>query len=402
MILLVDEDSPGQLKVASSYGYDGMGIGAIVPIGKGVIGIVAKNKKLLRMGNVQYQLNYIKILAKPDQNNIDLPGIPNCHSKLAVPLLIHEDLVGVISVESPNLGLFDQKDEELLQMIGVQIGIAVNNARQFKIIEGTNAELKDLNETLEQKVIDRTKELAKQKDQIEDQHTLLEQQHNALGEEQHNTQKMLEKIETLFGQQVSEEVVKELITQKDDIHGKAYNVTIMFLDIRDFTRFADLRDPKEVASFQNIVFGELIEIVRKQRGNTIQLLGDGILAVFGAPVESNTHITDSVAAGYAMIKKVNELSEKNMIPKIRLGIGLHCGKIIAGNIGNAYRKAYSLTGTTVIISSRIEQLNKFYNSELLISEDIYQEIKNSEHQIINHGKVKLKGIKLPMGIYQLV
>jgi class 3 adenylate cyclase/putative methionine-R-sulfoxide reductase with GAF domain len=402
MILLVNEEDASQLKVAASHGYDGRGTGAIVPFGKGVIGMVAKNKKLLRMGNIRLNLQFMKTATKLDTNDIDLPGIPNCISQLAVPLLVHDDLVGVIAVESTSAGLFDIKDEELIKMIGVQIGIAINNAGQFKIIESTNAQLKDLNENLEHKVIDRTKELAKKKDQIEEQHSLLEQQHDALGEEQRNTQKMLEKIETLFGQQVSEEIVKELITQKGDVHGKAYNVTIMFLDIRDFTRFADSRDPEELASFQNIVFGELIDIVRKQKGNTIQLLGDGILAVFGAPVESNTHVTDSVTAGYAIIEKVNELADKNVIPKIRLGIGLHCGKIIAGNIGNAYRKAYSLTGTTVIIASRIEQLNKAYNSEFLVSEDIYQEIKNPKHQIINHGEVELKGIKQAMGIYQLV
>jgi len=401
MILLVDKEDPGQLKVAASHGYDGMGIGAAVPIGKGVIGIVAKNKKLLRLSNIRRDLNYIKSASASDIISIDLPGIENCASQLAVPLLIQEDLVGVISVESPDLNLFNKNDEELLEMIGVQIGIAINNARQFNIIEFTNAQLKDLNENLERKVKERTRTLAKQKDKIEVQHTLLEAQHAALEEEQNKTQKMLEKIETLFGQQVSKEIAQELVTMEGEIDSKLYDVTVMFLDIRDFTAFADSRAPEEVASFQNVVFGELLDIVREHKGITNQILGDGIMAVFGAPVTSNSHAFDAVTAGYAILDKVKELAEEGKIPQIRIGIGLNSGKVIAGNIGNARRKQYSLTGTTVIIAARIEQLNKVYKSQFLVSEEVYREIGKNRYTITELGDVELKGIEQAVGIYQL-
>ncbi len=401
MILLVDNKDPGQLKVEASHGYDGMGIGAVVPIGIGIIGVVAKKKKLLRMSGVLQNVRYIKAATFSDRISIELPGIKNCGSQLAVPLLIQKDLVGVISVESPNVGLFDSKDEELLEMIGDQIGIAVNNAHQFKIIEFTNAQLKDLNETLEQKVIERTKELAKQKDKIEVQHTLLVEQHTSLGEEQNKTQKMLEKIETLFGQQVSEAIVQELMAIEGEINSKLYTVTIMFLDIRDFTVFADSKTPKEVASFQNVVFGELIEIVRKNKGITNQILGDGIMAVFGAPVTTTDHAFNAVTAGYAILDKIKELADKGKIPHIRIGIGLNSGKVIAGNIGNARRKQYSLTGSAVIIASRIEQLNKIYKSQFLVSKEVYKKIKNKGYPITKLGDVELKGIENAVGIYHL-
>ena len=260
-----------------------------------------------------------------------------------------------------------------------------------------------INEQIKQKTLNlELLEISKKdKLKIEEQHTHLSANHTALQEEQDKTQNMLHKIETLFGQQVSKEVAQELVTQKKDFKGKAYNVTILFLDIRDFTRFADSRSPEEVASFQNIVFGELIEIIRKNRGITNQILGDGIMAVFGAPVESNSHIVDAVAAGYAIIGKINELYEKNEIPQIRIGIGLHCGKVIAGNIGNNFRKHYSLTGTTVIIASRIEQLNKVHKSQFLVSEKVYKEIRNSGYPITKIGDVELRGIEQSIGIYQL-
>ena len=401
MILLVDKKVSGQLAVTASHGYNGEGIGATVPIGKGVIGMVAKNKKLLRMSNIQQNLQYIKVALEQNQSRIKLPGIPYCASQLAVPLLNHEDLVGVISIESPAVGLFDKKDEELLQMIGVQIGIAINNANQFNIIETTNAQLQDLNENLEVKVVERTKKLARQKQQIEDQHALLEEQHWFLEEEQNKTQKLLSKIETLFGQQVSIEVAKELVTSKGETKSKSYEVTVMFLDIRDFTVFADSKAPEEVAAFQNIVFGELLNIVRKYKGITNQILGDGIMAVFGAPVKSDRHIQNAVTAGYSILDKIKELATEDKIPPIRLGIGLHSGKVIAGNIGNAFRKQYSLTGSTVIIASRIEQLNKVYNSQFLVSEEVQREIKNTDYQATELGNVELKGIEQAVCIYKL-
>ena len=401
MILLVDKKVSGQLAVTASHGYNGEGIGATVPIGKGVIGMVAKNKKLLRMSNIQQNLQYIKVALEQNQSRIKLPGIPYCASQLAVPLLNHEDLVGVISIESPAVGLFDKKDEELLQMIGVQIGIAINNANQFNIIETTNAQLQDLNENLEVKVVERTKKLARQKQQIEDQHALLEEQHWFLEEEQNKTQKLLSKIETLFGQQVSIEVAKELVTSKGETQSKSYEVTVMFLDIRDFTVFADSKAPEEVAAFQNIVFGELLNIVRKYKGITNQILGDGIMAVFGAPVKSDRHIQNAVTAGYSILDKIKELATEDKIPPIRLGIGLHSGKVIAGNIGNAFRKQYSLTGSTVIIASRIEQLNKVYNSQFLVSEEVQREIKNTDYQATELGNVELKGIEQAVCIYKL-
>ncbi len=401
MILLLEEENPDQLKVVASHGYGGAGAGATIPIGKGVIGMVAKNKKLLRMGNVQSQLRLINSVATPDTSHINLPGIPNCSSQLAVPLIIHEDLVGVIAIESENAGLFNKKDEDLLQMIGVQIGIAVNNARQFKTIELTNNQLKDLNENLEQKVQARTKKLSRQKKQIEGQHTLLEEQHTALEEEQNKTQNMLEKIETLFGQQVSKEIANELVALDGKVNSKAYDVTIMFLDIRDFTVFADSRPPEKVAAFQNTVFGEIMEIVRNHKGITNQILGDGIMAVFGAPIATDIHAKNAVAAGFDILDIIKELGESGKIPKIRIGIGLHNGKVIAGNIGNVHRKQYSLTGSTVIIASRIEQLNKVYKSQFLVSEGIYKEIRNNGQPITEHGDVKLKGIGQAVGIYQL-
>jgi len=226
---------------------------------------------------------------------------------------------------------------------------------------------------------------------------------NTIQYERGRSKQLLNKIQTLFGQHVSEEVANKLISNEiRSEESKAYEVTIMFLDIRDFTLYADSRAPKEVATFQNTVFGELINIVRANKGIVNQILGDGILAVFGTPVVTNTHAMDAVKAGFAMIEKTKELSEEGKIPRIKLGIGLHTGKVIAGEVGNEFRKFYSLAGSNVIIASRIEQLNKIFDSQFLISQTVFEKTKSLNLPVTYHGKKELKGISNQIGIYELV
>lgn len=212
---------------------------------------------------------------------------------------------------------------------------------------------------------------------------------------------MLDKIQSLFGQQVSQEVAQELIQSSSEIDSKIYDVTIMFLDIRDFTAFADSREPVEVARFQNIVFGELIEIVRANNGIVLQILGDGIMAVFGAPVVRTDHARNAIKAGYQMVQTVKELAASGKIPPIRIGLGLNSGNVIAGNVGNESRRFYSLTGKNVIIVARIEQLNKEFDSQFLVSEGVVRGLEGLGVAGEDLGGVALKGIERPVRIHRL-
>ncbi|PON15112.1 hypothetical protein C2W62_25525 [Candidatus Entotheonella serta] len=244
--------------------------------------------------------------------------------------------------------------------------------------------------------------LKEEKAITEQRNLQLTKQHEALVIEQDKTARMLDKIQSLFGQQVSEEVALELIRSPSEIDSKTYDLTIMFLDIRDFTVFADSQEPAEVARFQNIVFGELIEIVRANYGVVLQILGDGIMAVFGAPVVRPDHAENAIKAGYEMVQKVKELGNTGIIPPIKIGIGLNSGNVIAGNVGNESRRFYSLTGKNVIIAARIEQLNKEFDSQFLVSESAYRAQQGLELSVEALGDVALKGIEQPVGVYKLV
>lgn len=221
--------------------------------------------------------------------------------------------------------------------------------------------------------------------------------------EKSKTESLSQKLKYLFGQHVSTEVADKLIANKSEAGlTNSYDATVMFVDIRDFTVFANARSPKEVVSFQNRLFGEWINVVRDHGGMVNQLLGDGMLVVFGAPVESETHVHDGIRAGLAIIEKTNELFDRGEIPKTKLGIGVHSGRIVAGEVGNDFRKLYSISGTTVIIAARIEQLNKKLNSQFLVSGSVCEIAHDMEYDCTDHGLQELKGIDNPVKVLQLV
>ena len=243
--------------------------------------------------------------------------------------------------------------------------------------------------------------LIEEKEVTERQNEQLREQHRSLTLEQDKSFRMLNKIKALFGQQVSEEVAQEMIHSDSEIDSKIHDVTVMFLDIRDFTLFADSQEPADVATFQNIVFDKLINIVKEQRGIVSQILGDGIMAVFGAPAADERHAEHAVSAGYTMLREIEALGKRGEIPPIRVGIGLNSGKVLAGNIGNDIRKFYSLTGTNVIIAARIEQLNKQYDSQFLVSRSTFEATKRMHETVESLGALTLKGIERKIGVHKL-
>jgi class 3 adenylate cyclase len=224
-----------------------------------------------------------------------------------------------------------------------------------------------------------------------------------------------EKVLSMFGQQVSREIVDELLAESseskkvlDELSPDIFESTsrrkyvcVMFLDIRDFTALVEKKEPEEIISYQNDVFGFMIEIINKHHGVINQFLGDGYMATFGAPASWGNDCQNAVNAAVEIVKMVNEKSESGEIPTTRIGIGLHAGNVVTGNVGTSLRKQYSITGNTVILASRIEQLNKKFNSQLLISEEVLNNIKEDGISPESLGSVEVKGREKPIHIYKL-
>ncbi|RUT79559.1 adenylate/guanylate cyclase domain-containing protein [Ancylomarina longa] len=208
-------------------------------------------------------------------------------------------------------------------------------------------------------------------------------------------------IESLLGQQLSQDVANELILHRNDRVGQKVNGSIMFLDIRNFTAMADHQSPEETIEFQNAIFDPLIRIIEKNNGIIHQILGDGFMASFGIAVYSKNHIKDSYQAGLEIIEAINHCRTTIDGIATKVGIGLHCGEVVTGNIGNEIRKQFSIAGKNVIIASRIEQLNKKFNSQFLLSKQFADRLVHKDH-LNELGMVKVKGIDEKVGILQVI
>ena len=156
MILLVSEDKK-YLNVLETYGYENKGIGAKVNFGIGVIGIVAQKKKLMRMANLGMQRSYMQAIRKQVsvsdnkklQDEVELPGLKNAESQVAIPMLIDDELVGVFSVESVKLNIFDKDDEILIGILANQTANALQNARLYQLEQKRLSELNNAHLQLE-------------------------------------------------------------------------------------------------------------------------------------------------------------------------------------------------------------------------------------------------------------
>lgn len=208
-------------------------------------------------------------------------------------------------------------------------------------------------------------------------------------------------IRKLLRQQVSEDIAKELMAEGTSLVTKKSFVCIMFLDIREFTSWAEKHDPEEIIKYQNKVFGFMIDIVNEFNGNINQLLGDGFMATFGAPKSGGNDCQNALDAALKIIKKLNENIESREIEKTKIGIGLHAGYVVTGNVGTELRKQYSITGNTVILASRVEQLNKKFGSQIIITKEVHDKLDRFDGAV-EFKEVIVTGRKTPITILTVV
>lgn len=211
-----------------------------------------------------------------------------------------------------------------------------------------------------------------------------------------------EELKRIFGQQVSKEIVDEFIQNKMSIESRTREACIMFLDIRDFSKSCEGKTPFEINTYQNQVLGFMIDIVNKHGGIVNQILGDGFMATFGAPIQRENFCQDAYNAALEIYNTLEAKNTSNEIPFTRIGIGIHSGEVITGNVGTSERKQYSVIGNTVILASRIEQLNKDFNASIIISEDVMKKIILDGIKPESLGNVIVKGFDKPVLVHKVV
>lgn len=205
----------------------------------------------------------------------------------------------------------------------------------------------------------------------------------------------------IFGQHVSPQVAQRLIEQSTDLSAEQRHVCVLFLDIRGFSSIAAARTPAEVMDYLNELFAPMITIVNQHGGIVNKFLGDGFMAVFGAPFEDPLLHRNAVHCAMSLLDCVEKLNAAGAIPPTRLGIGIHAGNAMAGTVGSHERKEYTLLGDTVNAAARIEQETKKLGAQIIASEAVLHDLETERAQATTLGEITLRGISQPLRLYRL-
>jgi adenylate cyclase len=209
-----------------------------------------------------------------------------------------------------------------------------------------------------------------------------------------------DRITNLFGQHVSPQVVERLMAEGAATNSDIRRVAVMFVDFRSFTAGARSRSPQDVVDRLDGAFAVLVEILDRHGGIVNKFLGDGFLALFGAPFEAPDAALRAVAAAREMLAANDRINQATSWP-LRIGIGIHIGEVIAGSIGSPRRKEYTVIGDTVNFAARLEALNKEFDSQFLISADVHDALGEDGKGAVSLGDVAVRGYDRPMAVWQL-
>lgn len=209
-----------------------------------------------------------------------------------------------------------------------------------------------------------------------------------------------DRVTNLFGQHVSPQVVERLMAEGTSVAGDLRRVAVMFVDFRGFTAGAQSRTPQQVVDRLDGAFAVLVDILDRHGGIVNKFLGDGFLALFGAPLEASDAAHRAVAAGRDMLTAMDRINAQTSWP-LRIGIGIHFGEVVAGNIGSPRRKEYTVIGDTVNFASRLEALNKEFGSQLLISASVREALGDDGSDAVALGEVTVRGYEQKVAVFQL-
>lgn len=218
--------------------------------------------------------------------------------------------------------------------------------------------------------------------------------------------KKKEKIQSAMSKYISKDVMKNVVQNIDSIKlgGKRAEVTVLFADIRGFTSISEQLSAVEVTKILNEYFSELVPLIEQHNGILNKFMGDAVLAIFGEPINNENHPVDAVKCADKMLKKVRSLQEKWLSegkPRIEIGIGIATGEVFVGNIGSESRLEYTVIGDTVNTASRIENYNKVYRTNFLISEETYLRVQKYV-DVIKIREVSIRGKAKKINIYEVL
>ncbi len=213
-----------------------------------------------------------------------------------------------------------------------------------------------------------------------------------------------EKLKETFGKFVNKEIAEQVLKGEIKLGGERKNVAVFFSDIRSFTAISEKLEPEEVVEFLNEYMTRMVACVNNTGGVVDKFIGDAIMAVWGAPVSYGNDIANAINGALMMRNELmifNRGRGSAKKPIIRIGCGINYGPVLAGQIGSEERMEYTVIGDTVNLASRIESLNKPFGTDILISTDAYQMVKDL-YLLEPMQKIKVKGKSEPQQIYAVL
>ena len=353
MILLKDQ-AADRLRVVASRGYDHVTVGVEIAVGHGVIGVVAERKKMMRLGNIGASISYLTTVRAKlqeagqldlSQSTAKLPGLPNVQSQLAMPLLVKDRLIGVLAVESPRPNAFDELDEILLSIVANQAATAIENAQMYQMVE------------------------------------------------------QLSRLKRFFSPHLAELIVAG--GTEDPLKTHRREVTVVFLDLRGFTTFAELVEPEEVMGVLRDYHAEMGRLILEHGGTLERFTGDGMMIFFNDPVPVPNPAEHALRMALAMRERVQELSTKwrRRGYDLALGIGIAQGYATIGAIGFEGRWDYGAIGTVTNLAARL--CGEATGNQILASLRVVGEVEDliATEEV---GPLVLKGFHKPVSAFSVL
>lgn len=172
-----------------------------------------------------------------------------------------------------------------------------------------------------------------------------------------------ERLREAFGTFVDPDLTERVLDEGTDFAGEEVELSILFMDIRGFTSYSESAEPQEVVARLNDLYGQVVPVILEHGGHANKFIGDGLLAIFGAPTRLTDHADRAVDAGLEIARLVRERYNGGL----RVGIGINSGRVVAGTIGGGGRLDFTVIGDAVNTASRVESATRETDDDVLIT-----------------------------------
>ena len=205
-------------------------------------------------------------------------------------------------------------------------------------------------------------------------------------------------FEFYLSPEMAEEVAKNPASLA--LGGKGEYATAMFTDIAGFTSITEKMSPEQVSEMLNAYFSEVMEAIFPLKGTLIKFIGDAVFALWGAPLKVPDHALKACQAALAIQEEVSKFNESKRFPPLKTRIGIHTGSMVVGNLGSHRRFDFTAIGDSVNLASRVEGVNKYFGTSILVTDSVTRELKGQLPTLLL-GTISVAGKNESIGLHLL-